>query len=162
VRERLVGSHGRAEAERDVPVLVPEREVRVLGVQVVVHGAGEVRVHVAERERDVDAARVVLRRLRLAVLALAGERLVALLRERERDVSNLVDVRLDLEAGDAAVAEGLGGEREVAGLAEDVRGLGDLEEEEEEEEEVRFDRSTRGRAVGGKKLGRVRFGSFEP
>ena len=88
---------------------------------------------------------------------------MALLRERERDVSNLVDVRLDLEAGDAAVAEGLGGEREVAGLAEDVRGLGDLEEEEEEEEEeVRFDRSTRGGAVGGKKLGRVRFGSFEP
>jgi hypothetical protein len=99
--------------------VVADPDVGVFADEVVVDGAGEVGVDVGEGDVGGDADGVGA-----GVLVLVVESLVALLDEGDGDVTNLVDVGLDLNAGLAAA---VAGDSDVAGLAGEVdASLGEL------------------------------------
>ena len=99
--------------------MVADPDVGVFADEVVVDGAGEVGVDVGEGDvgRDADGVGG-------GGLVLVVESLVARLDEGDGDVTNLVDVGLDLNAGRAAAVAGDG---DVAGLPGEVdASLGEL------------------------------------
>lgn len=99
--------------------MVADPDVGVFADEVVVDGAGEVGVDVGEGDVGGDADGVGG-----GVLVLVVESLVALLDKGDGDVTNLVDVGLDLNAGRAAA---VAGDSDVAGLAGEVdASLGEL------------------------------------
>ena len=121
------------ELDGDVVLVVADPDVGVLADEVVVDGTGEVGVDVGEGNVGGDADSVVL-----GALILVVEGLVACLDGGDGDVTNLVDVGLDLDAGGVFMVITIAvvaGDGNVAGLASELdASLGELRRGKQREE----------------------------